>query len=506
MRKHLWQSDGRLKTGRISLIFFLCLLLGLGLLFKLQQPVDNAIVVVRHIFAAPQKPKPETKIEKHKPVAKTDNKTIVKSKKTIVPEPHPEPVKVARAEAVEKSAAPAPEIMAKPEKLPAVKKVTFESLVKKVAAEMEKMEIAKSPAGIPAAVTSKSSVLSEKDLVPDIKVTQPAASEVKAEPVVDSSVGTKPQAVSAAADVLTEELVEAPPLRLSSSLQSSEPQSDEPVSQPSVTLLTKAQRQMLQPKPAAAKPEKKPAPQVKFAAIKTFKVKKTPAKGEIKPERIDFKSDSAKLSAKPEVVQEGKTSGITVAKKEYKKLHHAWQAAGKNEKDNDHVIPLQIENLRAAYDLLQMKAVVIMSDDSCIDLTDGSRIPIASLDRFSSTVLRVEDPWQKWGTQLKAAGLRPGQSFKVRYYLYDFVRRSIYVRVNQAYHWSLAKGVIQAGTKPDEVDVLGRTFVIKRTGGGAFGVFVPLSLKTGDGHLVKIDPVCFDNAPDINALRSAGLI
>ena len=298
----------------------------------------------------------------------------------------------------------------------------------------------------------------------------------------------------------------APPLLQSSSLPSLKSQPDDVVSQTAVTLLTKAQRQILQPKPTAAKSREKPAPQVKFAAIKPLKVKKTATKEQIKPEKRDFKVASVNLSAKPEVVQAGKTSGITVAKKEYKKLHHAWQAAGRSEKDNDHVIPLQIENLRAAYDLLQMKAVVIRPDESCIDLTDGSRIPLASLDRFSSTVLRVDDPWQKWGKQLKAAGFRPGQPFKVRYYLYDFVCRSIYARVNQAYQWSLAKGIIQAETRPDEVDVLGRTFVIKRSGGGAFGVFVPLSLRTSDGRLVKIDPVCFNNAPDINALRSAGLI
>ncbi len=505
MRKYLWQSDGRLKTGRISLIFFLCLLLGLGLIFKLQQPVDKAIVVVRHIFAASPQPKPETKTEKNKPGAKTENKTIVKPKKTA-PEPRPELVKVAHAEPAEKPVAPAPEITETPKKVQAVKKVTSESLVKKLEPKMENMETAKLPAGIPAAVTTKKSVLPEKDPIQDVKVVQPAVSEVKAESVADLSVAKKPHAVSSAADILTEELVVAPPLLQPSILQLPKSPPDKPARPTSVTLLTKAQRQILQPKPAAVQSREKPAPQVKFAAIKPLKVKKTPAKGEVKPGKSDFKPVSAKLSAKPEVVQDGKAPGITVAKKEYKKLHHAWQAAGRSEKDDDHVIPLQIENLRVAYDLLQMKAVVIRPDESCIDLTDGSRIPLASLDRFSSTVLRVDDPWQKWGTQLRAAGLRPGQPFKVRYYLYDFVCRSIYARVNQAYQWSLAKGMIQAETRPDEVDVLGRTFVIKRTGGGAFGVFVPLSLKTSDGRLVKIDPICFNNAPDINALRSAGLI
>lgn len=512
MRKYFWQSEGRLKTGRISLIFFLCLLLGLGLLFKLQQPVDKAIVVVRHVFAAPSKSKSETKFEKSKTVAKAKFKSPVKPKETA-PKPRPKPVQVARVEPAGKPVTAAPEITAKAGKAPVVKKVTRAALVKRPAPKMEKVETAKSPVAMPAEVNPRSPVTPKKDLVQDSKVVPPAVSKPKSESesVVDAAVVSKPQSVASAVNMLTEELIVAPPLLQPSSLQSSKSQppkslSDKPDSQTAVTLMTKAQRQLLRPKPAAAQSRKKDAPSVKFAAIKPLKHKKTSPKAQIKPEESNLKSMSEKLSAKPKVVKESQTSGITVAKKEYKKLHHAWQAAGQSRKGSDQVIPLQIENLRAAYDLLQMKAVVIRPDESCIDLADGSRIPPAALDRFSSTVLQVDDPWQKWGTQLKAAGLRPGQPFKVRYYLYDFVRRSIYARVNQAYRWSLAKGLIQAETKPDEVDVLGRTYVIKRSGGGAFGVFVPLSLKTSAGRRVAIDPLCFGNAQDINALRSAGII
>ena len=505
MRKHLWQSDGRLKTGRISLIFFLCLLLGLGLLFKLQQPVGKAIVVVRHIFAATPKIEPETKAKKVETAAEIKPKTTVKPKQ-VEPEPQPEPVKVARIETVEKLTSPAVKTTQKPEKVQAAEKAVPESSAEKPVAELKDKKIAKSPASPPAAVAENSSVPPVKNPVQDIKVVPPVVPETKTVSIDDLAVEVKPQAVSSATDILTEELVVAPPLLQAPMPQSSVSQAEEPDGQTAVTLLTKAQRQLLSLKPVAAKPGKKSGSPVKFAAIKPLKVKKTATKEPVKTVKSDFKAVSANPSTKPKVVKTGKASGITVARKEYKKLHHAWQAAGRSEKDNDHVIPLQIENLRAAYDLLQMKAVVIRPDESCIDLTDGSRIPAASLDRFSSTVLRVDDPWQKWGTQLKAAGLKPGQSFKVRYYLYDFVRRSIYVRVNQAYRWSLAKGLIQPKTKPDEVDVLGRTFVIKRSGGGAFGVFVPLSLKTSDGRQIEIDPVCFSNAPDINALHLAGLI
>jgi len=94
----------------------------------------------------------------------------------------------------------------------------------------------------------------------------------------------------------------------------------------------------------------------------------------------------------------------------------------------------------------------------------------------------------------------------VRYYLYDFIRHSIYARANQAYNWTLARGLVKAGTKPTEVDILGRAFVVKRSGGGSFGVFVPLSLATRDGRIIDIDPLSFSDAPDIAALHAAGVI
>ncbi len=507
MRKHLWQNDGRLKTGRISLIFFLCLMLGLGLLFNLQKPVDKAIVVVKHIFAA----KPESRsaapaVKPEKPVVKQQEKVVKKEKKVQKPEettPKPAPVKTAQAEPVKNKVS----TPATPDKLQAEKKsqTAQQELVEKptetAAANLDNRKIAKPQDVPPTAVVKKSPAPLEtvKPALLEAKMVAKVNTQLpKDQPAVE-----KPQITTPATDLLTEELVIAPPLVESPDLPAAAPSTPT-----AVTLLTKAQRRVLQSgQHHVAEPKKKSVKTVKFSSIKPLKVKKTAtAKSVETAKNSKFKAVLTKFKAKPQSVKAGATSGITVAGKEYKKLHHAWQTAGKSEKDNDHVIPLQIENLRAAYDLLQMKAVVIRADESCIDLADGSRIPQAALDRFSTTVLQVKDPWQKWGPQLKAAGLRPGQTFKVRYYLYDFVSRSIYARVNQAYRWSLAKGLIQSETRPDEVDVLGRTFVIKRAGGGAFGVFVPLSLQTVGGRRVAIDPVCFSNAPDINALHSAGLI
>jgi hypothetical protein len=496
MRKHLWQSDGRLKTGRISLIFFICLVLGLGLLFNLQKPVDKAIIVVRHIFTAPLKTEPEVSTEKVEAPAETKRKVAEKPKKKEPKsdsKPHPAPVKMARAEAEKKTVSAVPEIVEK--KSAALPEKTSASPLKKTVAEVENEKPGPVPA--PAPVPEKKPAAAViKEPVKNIEAARLAVTESTEKEQPGQPAVTAPQSSVPAAEMLAEEVVVAKPVI----------QPETSSAPAAVTLLTEVQRRLLSARSSVPENGKAPVPAVKFAAVPLFKVKKITLEKPAATKKSDFKAVSVTPAAKPAMVKNGKAPGITVAGKEYKKLHHAWQDAGRSRKGDDHVIPLQIENLRAAYDLLQMKAVVIRPDESCIDLADGSRIPTASLDRFSTTVLRVDDPWQKWGTQLKAAGLRPGQSFKVRYYLYDFVRRSIYARVNQAYRWSMAKGLIQAGTKPDQVDVLGRTFVIKRSGGGAFGVFVPLSLKTGDGRRVEIDPLCFGDAPDIKALHLAGLI
>ena len=85
MRGFIMYDNGRLKTGRISLLLFLCLLLGFGAIFSLQKPVDKAVVVVRHIFAATPKAEAQ-KVEAPKKSLKEPEKAA--------PQPQPEPVKM----------------------------------------------------------------------------------------------------------------------------------------------------------------------------------------------------------------------------------------------------------------------------------------------------------------------------------------------------------------------------------------------------------------------------
>ncbi|MCD6292482.1 MAG: hypothetical protein J7M09_03375 [Deltaproteobacteria bacterium] len=461
MRGFIMYDNGRLRTGRVSLLLFLSLLLGFGIIFSLQKPVDKAVVVVRHIFTAT----PEVKESPKKPA-----KASKKADPQPQPQPQPEPVKLTQT---------APIQTAKSEKVKTETKKNRETAAEKPAqiAKKESSPMEKAAAEIKTQTETKDKSKPREKILQQ-KISAPAKIDAE-EQVVDYQQDWQPSTAS------------------------------NPVKPAAVSLMSDAARQSLREN------------------LSHFSVPQTTGKSENFPVVHINSSNKKKVRIKPEIKIKSKevaklsklrdktikkfqksieTQSITVEKDKYATLHRAWRAVGKGEQKNDQLIPLRIENLRSAYNFLQMKAVVIMDDERCIDLSDGSRIPAASLDRFSSTVIQVDDPWQKWGVELRRAGLRPGQSIEVRYYLYDFVKRSIYARVNQAYTWSLNRGILKSGTKPADVDVLGRAYVVKRSGGGSFGVFVPLSLATRDGRKIDIDPLCFSNAPDIAALHANGLI
>lgn len=484
MRGIIMHDNGRLKTGRVSLIFFLGLVLGLGLLFHLHKPVDDAIVVVRHIFTATAE-------------SETPKKLPLESEKPAHT-PQQEPVKVADnlqnkklEEVEEKNEPPASESISLP------------------------------PAEIVKDDTQKSEPITEKivpasikpEIKPEIETREPAAQEIAksaAVPADEIQKSNKSVAGIESTSTISQEKPDAVPLtemepeELVVDYQQAFHESVIP-HDTAVNLMSESARKRIRDNLSKYNSQVATTEKGKFKAVQITPKKSMTLK--VKPEsKVDeapFESVIAKTSTPDKSTQ---TKGITVEKQEYTELHRAWRNVGAGDKENDQLIPLQIENLRSVYNFLQMKVVVIMSDNSCIDLSDGSRIPSAFLDRFSSTVIQVEDPWQKWGTELHQAGLRPGQSFEIRYYLYDFVKRSIYARVNQAFNWSLDNGLVKSGTKPEDVDVLGRAYVVKRSGGGSFGVFIPLSLATRDGRIINIDPVCFNNAPDVAALHAAGVI
>jgi len=198
---------------------------------------------------------------------------------------------------------------------------------------------------------------------------------------------------------------------------------------------------------------------------------------------------------------------ITVSSETYLDLFKGWRSVGAGP-DESRIVPLRVENLKSAYSLFQMKPVAVVGNRYYYDLSDGTRIPEASLEDFASTVFRVENPWEKWRDGLSASGIREADSIsiEVRYYMYGFVKEAIYARAIRAVSWCKETGRLDNGVPISNVDVLGRAFVIKQQGGGRFGVFVPISLNTKDGQTIPIDPSCFADQPDVQALQTAGLL
>ena len=200
------------------------------------------------------------------------------------------------------------------------------------------------------------------------------------------------------------------------------------------------------------------------------------------------------------------TNEIELEHAEYMDLMHSWNTSGKTPDETTNTIPLRVENLKSTYDLLQMKPVAVVNGSKYIDLTDGSRLSPEGLKNYCSTAFQVNDPWGKWGTELTRSGINKRERLEVRYYMYGFIRNAIYNRVQQAFNWSKQNGLIDPSTSESDVDVLGRTFIINRQGGGRFGVFVPLEINTATGQRVAVDPTSFNDQPDVQALMVAGVL
>ncbi|MBN2705710.1 MAG: hypothetical protein JXR89_04630 [Deltaproteobacteria bacterium] len=447
MHSFFVHDNGRLKTDRVSLVFFLVLIGVCGLLFQLHRPVDEAVVVIRHLFT-PEKMAPE-----RKPVPVKEELPV----ETQVFESKPEF---------------SPELQSnKP--LPPTEKIEKkgpENLVATTAATVPEVK--------------PDSKGEETSLVVAGEVLLNEAKKKVENEILDPAPEGLDRKTETVADLHSRNLVAADPGKVAD------------------RLLSASDRLQLQS--YTESPVKKDFPNLPEDDLQKIRSDKSRASlqtAEKKPSSIKMEKQSLPSQTKTTALPK-----LNLDRNKYTELHQAWRKEGEKDRSPQQIIPLRIENLRESYSFLQMKAVALLNDGRCLDLHDGSLIPAATLDSFSDTVIVVDDPWQKWGSELKRAGLYPEQLSAVRYYLYDFVKRAIYTRVNQAFTWSLEKGLLDAGVKPEEVDILGRTFVLEGPGGGAFGVFVPLSLATRNGRNIELDPCSFCNAPDIAALHAAGLI
>ncbi len=190
--------------------------------------------------------------------------------------------------------------------------------------------------------------------------------------------------------------------------------------------------------------------------------------------------------------------------KNFLALMQSWRTAG-SASDGVKKMSLEIQGLLEMYPLLQMKPVAVVGT-SFFDLASGSQIDKVSLADYSSTVFAVTDARQKFNNQLAGLGLLDQPGLEVRYYMYDFIRNSIYARAYEAYDWCLEQGLIAEDTSLADVEVRGGAFQINQQGGGRFAVFIPQQLTTAKGVVAKIDPACFADQADVNFLNRKGAL
>jgi len=461
------KKDGRLKTGRVAIVVFAGILVTLGMLFKINSSVDHALLSVKHVFKAQEVQPIKEKSAVKQAIARVESakgkkveqkkvqlpdKTRAEEKKKIDLEKDPAPVETARTDEKTTAAEPPARDAAKVE--PEPKSPRRENLNPEQEMEKNLAQAAKIPPADVRKHDEEGPVQGEESAWE--KVGQILAKQSKVPSETDARIVFDKDGL---AKIARKSSDGEPEKRKSKTINLSE----------KLNSLTAAPKQ----------PKEKEQPET--------------SKPLGSPRKTDF------LDADP------RKNGVTVDQKQYKALFHSWRVAGKEGKGKEKT-PLRVENLRKTYDLFQMKPVAVIRGNAFFDLSDGTRVAEKSLKEYSTTVFLVDRPWDKWGKALAAAGIRRGDRFEVRYYMYDFIRDAIYARVNQAFSWCSNTGLIPGDLPADAVDVLGRAYVINRQGGGRFGVFVPVSLDTKDGRTVAVAPACFRNQPDVETLREAGVL
>jgi hypothetical protein len=465
MAKILTHHDGRLRTGRVTFLVFAGLLAALSLLFKANSSVDQAVLSVKHVFEPT-------------PVAPKKNRYAVKQDSATKETPNPEPEVAMKAkpahddkESEESAAEPAGSrqdenpITSHQIQKPASPDSLFDVQAKRDAADVPEPEAAPVPQEAPAPIKAFAEAPHNSDLMPE---------DVTAVQDVPSPDVPSPEA--------SEEMANDPG-----------PGFDKAALE-RLSLLGKTASQT-----KVASGSGRIDISDKLAQLTVDQAKPSAASVPEKDETEKASAASGHVKADP------RTGEVTVDQKQYMTLFKSWHAAG-NGSATTEKIPLRVQNLRESYELFQMKVIAVVRGNTLLDLADGARVSEAALAEYCTTLFLVDRPWDKWAEALTSAGIRHGEQVEVRYYMYDFVKRAIYARVNQAVSWCRDNGLVAKDLPAASMDVLGRAYVINRQGGGRFGVFVPVSVETTDGKTVAVDPACFRGQADVEALHVAGLL
>jgi len=498
------KKDGRLKTGRVAILIFAGILVALGMLFKVNPSVDHALLAVKHVFEAR-----EVQPIKETPSVK---QTIARVKSVKAKEAEqkraqlPDETRTEEKKKVDTVGKKKTKETARDQKMADSSPVKSEAHIEKdpapeeAAQADEKLATAKPPSKDAARVEPETRSPSREKPDPEHEMEKALAQAAKT-PSDDVRIQDGERAVQ------KEESAWEKMGRILAKQSKTPPETEMAVPSKGETdgriVFDKAALAKIARKSSDGEPEEEKSKTVNLSE----KISRLTA--EPKQPKKKNQAESSKpprtLSKTRFIDADPQKNEITVDQKQYKALFHSWRIAGKGGKGKEKP-PLRVENLRNTYDLFQMKPVAVIRGNAFLDLSDGTRVAEKSLEEYSTTVFLVDRPWDKWGKALSSAGIRRGDRFEVRYYMYDFIKDAIYARVNQAFSWCSDTGLISGDLPAGAVDVLGRAYVINRQGGGRFGVFVPVSLDTKDGRTVAVDPACFRGQADVETLLEAGVL
>ena len=362
MARLLTYKDGRLRTGRVAMLLFFLMVTGAALLFEFRQSMDDVLVSVKHVF----KPK-------------------IQQAKKALPEPVKQIVKRAAKAVADAS--------------PAIKEIEPQSDGNIAGGEKD----APNSGGLQSEKPKQNQESGLKEKTPGRRTadadsikpedTAPAKSKAVAE--------TQPEVPDSLKEASLKEIPRQPEVQLDVSDQmkrmtagSESEKKDEEID------LTTGLSRLLQDKKDTKRDDVQIDPKPLKALLKK-EVKDQPQKTSI-PQGPDHLGANVKERS------------VTVSSEQYLKLFQDWRTVGSGS-ENGHKVPLRVENLKSAYSLFQMKPVAVVGKRLHFDLSDGTRIPESSLAEYSTTVFRVDDPWEKWGDGLSEAGIRESDTLEVRY-------------------------------------------------------------------------------------------
>ncbi|RKX65563.1 MAG: hypothetical protein DRP41_02995 [Thermodesulfobacteriota bacterium] len=224
-----------------------------------------------------------------------------------------------------------------------------------------------------------------------------------------------------------------------------------------------------------------------------------------KGERRPLKS----IKPNPVPPEHAKKEGITLSKKpivldkeQYREILRYWENLGNNEQVKGQDISVSVRNLRETYRFFGMKPVLIIKGDKekLYDLTNSSSMLRQELKGYSDVVFECSEPLQDWAESLNKIGINESTEFKIYYYMFPWIKSSIFARARQSVEYARQKGLLNKTIEMSKIEVQGDTQVIEKKGGGKFGLFIPRLILTAKGETIRVNLDWFSREKDLQIL------